>query len=431
MLRPPFVLRDVIHSYIDFPEDLLGTAALGVLQTQAFQRLRRLHQLGLSRLIFPGAEHSRLSHSLGAYQLCRRALAELEHKGLIADLTESQRAAVGLAALLHDLGHGIFSHTAERIWDFDHEAVTDRLIAADPELVALWQDHLPGARIDREIVQIRKGDQLAAERFFLHDLVSSQFDVDRLDYLLRDAYMTGVHYAGFDLDWLLRHLTITTWNGRRRLAIEEKASDAMSQYLLARFHMYKNVYEHKTARIYDAMLQGLMELVRRTDPGELERVGLEWLAQPLAEDLGRFLALDDYSMWEAIKRLATAPVSEPRLRQLAGDLLADRRWDGWVVEEGVPARALWDGERFIAPFSRGKLYVESPETEILIVGPSGPRPLSEDPRVLRLSFTEPAMAICIAPRGSRPGSTLARTSVHGTLIGEGNLVSDHAATPQA
>lgn len=401
MLRPPFVLRDVIHAYIDFPEDLLGRVALDVLQTQAFQRLRRLHQLGLSKLIFPGAEHSRLSHSLGAYQLCRRALAELDRKALVSDLSEIDRASVGLAALLHDLGHGIFSHTAERIWDFDHETITDRLISEDPELSAIWRRHCPEFDLDREIVRVREGADLPPERAFLHDLVSSQFDVDRMDYLMRDAYMTGVHYASFDLDWLLRHLTLTTWHGRTRLAVEEKAFDAMSQYLLARFHMYKNVYEHKTARIYDAMLQGLMVRVRQIDPEALDRVGLRWLAEPLAADLGAFLLRDDYSMWEALKVLAAAPLPDPSLRRLAGDLLGDRRWDGWIVEEDVPPRAVWIDDRFVAPFSRGKLYVESPQNEILVVGPFGPRPLSEDPRVLRLSFSEPAMAICISAPGKR------------------------------
>ncbi|MBU6428329.1 MAG: HD domain-containing protein, partial [Cyanobacteria bacterium REEB65] len=188
MLRPPFVLRDVIHSYIDFPDDLLGRVALDVLQTKAFQRLRRLHQLGLSKLIFPGAEHSRLSHSLGAYQLCRRALAELDRKDRIASLSELDRAAVGLGALLHDLGHGIFSHTAERIWDFDHEAITDQLIYQDEELRAIWQRHGRDDRLEERIVAVRKGANLPPDLHFLHDLVSSQFDVDRMDYLQRDAY---------------------------------------------------------------------------------------------------------------------------------------------------------------------------------------------------------------------------------------------------
>ena len=138
MLRPPFVLRDVIHAYVDFPADPLGSVALDVLQTRPFQRLRRLHQLGLSKLIFPGAEHSRFAHSLGAYQLVRRALDGLGGKGLADDLSPGDRMALGLAAMLHDLGHGIFSHTAERIWAFHHEDVTDRLILEHPDLQAVW-----------------------------------------------------------------------------------------------------------------------------------------------------------------------------------------------------------------------------------------------------------------------------------------------------
>ncbi|MEB3299857.1 MAG: HD domain-containing protein [Candidatus Sericytochromatia bacterium] len=392
MLRPPFVLRDVIHATIDFPEDALGAVALDVLQTRPFQRLRRLHQLGLSKLIFPGAEHSRFAHSLGAYQLVRRAMSELDGRRLIDDMAAEDRMALGLAAMLHDLGHGIFSHTAERIWGFHHETVTDRLILEHPDLSEVWSRHaVDGPALARRIVAIRHGGDLAPEHAWMHDLVSSQADVDRLDYLLRDAYMTGVRYAGFDLDWLMRHLTRVTWRSRSRIAFEDKAVDALGQVLMSRLHMYKNVYEHRTARIYDAMLHGLMLRLGTLPRQALEAVGLTWLVAPMGEDLEAFVARDDYAMWEALKILAQADIPDPIVRELAADLLSDQRWDGDLEEVPLePAR--WVEERFRAPYARGRLYVEDPEAQILLNSRQGVRPLSEDPRGLRLQYAEsPAM----------------------------------------
>ncbi|MBM3267828.1 MAG: HD domain-containing protein [Candidatus Sericytochromatia bacterium] len=398
MLRPPFVLRDVIHSYIDFPDDPLGTLALDVLQTRPFQRLRRLHQLGLGRLIFPNAEHSRFSHSLGAYQLCRRIIAELDRKHLIDHVDPLDRAAVGLAAMLHDLGHGILSHVSEKLWDFHHEAVTDRLIRQHPDLRAVWERHLPpGDDFADRIVQLRAGHDLDPERFFLHDLVSSQVDVDRMDYLLRDAYMAGVRYGGFDLDWIVRHVTVALWHGKLRLAIEEKADDALSQYLLARFHMYKKVYEHRTVRIYDAMLHGLMVRVRALAPAEVAAAGLAWLCEPLADDLASFVARDDYVMWEALKTIAAGAIADPLARRLADDLLQDRRWDGMVCEGEAVAEAVWEGDVFRAPYKRAGFYDLAAEDEALVVGSNGVRALSEDPRVLHLAYAEPAAYIRIRP----------------------------------
>lgn len=392
MLRPPFVLRDVIHATIDFPDDPLGAVALDVLQTRPFQRLRRLHQLGLSKLIFPGAEHSRFAHSLGAYQLVRRAMAELDSRRLIPDLAPTDRMALGLAAMLHDLGHGIFSHTAERIWGFHHETITDRLILEHPDLQAVWGRHAEdGGALARRIVAIRDGSALAPADAWMHDLVSSQADVDRLDYLLRDAYMTGVRYAGFDLDWLMRHLTRAEWRGRSRIAFEDKAVDALGQVLMSRLHMYKNVYEHRTARIYDAMLHGLMLRLGGLPRPALDAVGLGWLVEPMGEDLEAFVARDDYAMWEALKLLAQADIPDPIVRELAADLLSDQRWDGELHE--VPLEtARWDADVFRAPYARGRLYVADPEAQILLRTRHGVQPLSEDPRGLRLQYAEsPAM----------------------------------------
>ncbi len=398
MLRPPFVLRDVIHSYIDFPDDPLGTIALEVLQTRPFQRLRRLHQLGLGRLIFPNAEHSRFSHSLGAYQLCRRAIAELDRKGLISHIDPLDRAAVGLAAMMHDLGHGILSHVSESIWDFHHETLTDRLIRDHAELAEIWERHVvPGGAFAEQIVQIRNGAALDPERAFLHDLVSSQLDVDRMDYLLRDAYMAGVRYGGFDLDWIIRHVTVALWHGKLRLAIEEKADDALNQYLLARFHMYKKVYEHRTVRIYDAMLHGLMVRLRALHPAELADAGIGWLLEPFADDLDRFVRRDDYMMWEALKTVAAGGVADSLARRLAEDLLSDRRWDGMVCEGEEHEEAVWEGEVFLAPYKRAGFYDLAPEDEALVVGTNGVRPLSEDSRVLHLAYVEPRAHIRIRP----------------------------------
>jgi hypothetical protein len=161
--------------------------------------------------------------------------------------------------------------------------------------------------------------------------------------------------------------------------------------------MYKKVYEHRTVRIYDAMLHGLMVRIRTVPPGELAEAGLSWLCEPLADDLRRFVERDDYLMWETLKTIANRGLGDPLSCQLAGDLLGDRRWDGMVCEGEPHEKAIWEGDVFTAPYKRAGFYDLAPEDEALVVGSNGVRPLSEDPRVLHLDYAEPVAYIRIRP----------------------------------
>jgi uncharacterized protein len=203
------VIRDAVHGLIRIePEDAF---LLDLIDTREFQRLRRVRQLGVSSLTYPGAEHSRFAHSLGVMNFAQRILAALGHRyrkdSAAADLLKAHERTVKAAALLHDIGHGPFSHLMERAFGAhaDHEEKTSELIRSDQSdvnVVLLRHNVQPGAVCD--IID------KTSEHRLLVDIVSSQLDADRMDYILRDALATGVKYGAYDSEWLLNTLCIGT-----------------------------------------------------------------------------------------------------------------------------------------------------------------------------------------------------------------------------
>jgi uncharacterized protein YwgA len=210
--RWPKVIRDPVHNIIPFEDSPCDQLLLGLVNTREVQPLRRIKQLGMSEMVFPGANHSRFSHSVGVMYVARMMLERVDRLRS-RKTTEDQRTAVLAAALLHDVGHGPFSHAFEKVSGEDHEArtleiildpdteVSKRLRAHDkelPERLAIFFDE------DIDAGKRRK----AAIPEFLTQIVSSQLDADRFDYLLRDSYATGAGYGRFDLDWLFLHLQL-------------------------------------------------------------------------------------------------------------------------------------------------------------------------------------------------------------------------------
>src|SRR5690242_14896099 len=196
------IIRDPVHDVIAFRMDRPTDALLfRLLNCVEFQRLRRIRQLGMASLAYPGADHSRYSHSLGVMQTARRIVEQLCRSFYIAE--EDQLLCLA-AALVHDLGHGPFSHVFERVSGVHHEHLTNRVIS-DPrsevyQILADFSPELPG-----EVAQLMGG---GARHTFFCDILSSQLDADRFDYLLRDNLMTGSRYGDYDLEWLLHALTI-------------------------------------------------------------------------------------------------------------------------------------------------------------------------------------------------------------------------------
>jgi HD superfamily phosphohydrolase len=231
------IIRDPVHDVIAFQLDRpIDPLLFRLLNAAEFQRLRRIQQLGMASLAYPGATHSRYSHSLGVMETARKMLARLR---LTQSIDEQAETVLLAAALLHDLGHGPFSHVFERVTGIDHERLTQRIIA-DPDssvhqILAAHDPALPE--------MVLRFVRCEPKRTYLNDVLSSQLDADRFDYLLRDNLMTGSRYGDYDLTWLLHALTVDAAGDR--LAVTWKGVSAAEAYLQSRYHMYRNVYFHK------------------------------------------------------------------------------------------------------------------------------------------------------------------------------------------
>ncbi len=251
---PEKIIRDPVHDVIAFRTDRPIDALLfRLLNAAEFQRLRRIRQLGLASLAYPGADHSRYSHSLGVMETSRRMLGQLRQSYKIDPADE---LVCVVASLLHDLGHGPFSHVFERVSGIHHEELTARVIN-DPESDV----HRLLAEHDKQLPAMVLKFMSKQPRTFLTDIVSSQLDADRFDYLLRDNLMTGSQYGGFDLPWLIHALEIDEKSNR--LAISYKGVSAAEAYLQSRFHMYRNVYFHKVVRSAEGMVRLALQRAKR------------------------------------------------------------------------------------------------------------------------------------------------------------------------
>ncbi|HKW40208.1 MAG TPA: HD domain-containing protein [Gemmatimonadales bacterium] len=239
------VVRDPLWNNIR-----LDPEALAVVDTPAVQRLRYVRQLGHAFLVYPGATHSRFEHALGAYHLARRALSQLEETG-DARLDPGDRVRLKLAALLHDVGHYPFSHALEEAGLPHHEVLAARHLAGGELAQRLRECGVAPERL-LPLIQGRAAEPLAG-------LVSGALDVDKLDYLSRDAWMCGVPYGVIDVDRLLTSLTVAQGaDGRATLALHEKGLAALESLLFAKYQMYRNVYWHHAVRSATVMFKRLV-----------------------------------------------------------------------------------------------------------------------------------------------------------------------------
>src|SRR5687767_8114939 len=233
--------------------------ALKLIDTAAFQRLRYVRQLGVAFLVYPGASHSRFEHALGTYHLARRALLLLDERGDLRDVADSERREVAVAALLHDIGHYPFSHALEEIGALNHEEVARPLICGGPVgdiLRAELGEGAPGRIV--ELIRGKSGDPLQG-------LISGSLDLDKIEYLRRDALMCGVPYGDIDADRLLNSLVLLSPVGRgpsagvvSGIGIQEKGLSAVESLLFAKYQMYRNVYWHHAVRSATAMYKRLV-----------------------------------------------------------------------------------------------------------------------------------------------------------------------------
>ena len=237
------VLKDPVHSYIHIHYEVIWNC----LDSKEFQRLRRIRQLGGDFQVYPTAEHSRFSHSLGVYEIVRRMVTEV--KTLCAELTEYEKVCVMLAGLLHDVGHGPFSHAFEHVTNHSHEEYTAKIILGDTELNSILR--AVSKKMPEDIVSII---QHTHENDILNQIVSGQLDADRMDYLLRDSYFTATSYGQFDLERILRTIRVRkTSEGRKVIVVKHTGIHSVEDYIMARYQMYWQVYYHPVARSYEAV----------------------------------------------------------------------------------------------------------------------------------------------------------------------------------
>jgi HD superfamily phosphohydrolase len=332
------VFRDPVHGLVEFRGDDRPLA--DVLETRAFQRLRRIKQMGFAWQVYPGAEHSRLGHALGAYHIASRVVAKLELSPRIA-------RHVKLAALLHDIGHGPFSHAWEHVFpEHTHEAWGMRIVTESRDLGDVLR------ALEPELPELLcRFWQKTYKPAFACKLVSSQLDVDRLDYLLRDGHYSGAGYATYDLDWLLYALRVEPIDDAPGpvgdgpvdpldlvapvdLVVDyRRGMHAVEQYLFARSYMYAQVYHHKTVRaaewLFVKLMQRFRELAQAGDhPPELSVAAR--LARGQAIAVEDYLWLDDVSVTHALDAWAGrgepghGPAADPILRDLSRRLVERR-----------------------------------------------------------------------------------------------------------
>ncbi len=248
-LPTEIVFKDPIHDHIHIRHQLI----LDLIDTKEFQRLRRIKQLGTSQYTFHGAEHSRFSHSLGVYELARK-ICDHFLRNYPEEWDDSERLVTLCAALLHDIGHGPFSHTFEKIFETDHEALTTQIILdEETEVNKVLRRISP--TFPNEVASIITQDYPNPQ---VVQLISSQIDADRMDYLQRDAYFTGVTYGHFDLSRILR--VIRPY--KDGIAFQYQGMHAVEDYVVRRYQMYMQVYFHPVSRGMEVTLDRLLTRAR-------------------------------------------------------------------------------------------------------------------------------------------------------------------------
>lgn len=236
------VFKDPVHRYIHVKDRLIWE----LIGTAEFQRLRRIRQLGTTYLTFHGAEHSRFGHSLGVYEITRRIIDVFDNH---SDWDPAERLLCLCAALLHDVGHGPFSHSFEKVFNTDHEHFTREIILGKTEINAILKNHEDG--FPEKVAEVIGKTY---ESKLVVSLISSQIDADRMDYLLRDAYYTGVSYGNFDLERIWRVMRPKD----DQVVIKHSGMHAVEDYIMSRYQMYWQVYFHPVTRSAEVILSKIL-----------------------------------------------------------------------------------------------------------------------------------------------------------------------------
>jgi HD superfamily phosphohydrolase len=395
---PDKLIRDPLWNTIR-----LDRTAVRIIDTAEFQRLRYIRQLGLAHLVYPGATHTRFDHALGVYHLTVTALRHLRDRNGVPGEVWAGEALVPYAALLHDIGHYAFSHALEELESdvpADHEKVSERFFASPAlreALAALGHD------ASTRILELIRGKS----RLPLGGLVSGSLDLDKMEYLRRDARFCGVPYGEVDVDRLLQGLVLLPdpVTGSFEVGVQEKAVAALESLLFAKYQMFRNVYWHHAVRAATALYKRIVG--DAVEAGILQR---EELIGPTDEELLHEIARRSSEQdSEVAERLATRWLPALRHRRLpkraielnAADL-GDRRVEDWVAEDSPRRRRVEDELAAEVGLEPGEVVVDFPakramfQLDVLVerrggtverLGPQGLPGLVDLPRVARALYT--------------------------------------------
>ncbi|MEO6188608.1 MAG: HD domain-containing protein [Ginsengibacter sp.] len=280
------IINDPVYGFITIDDDLVYK----VISHPCYQRLRRIHQMAMAQLVYPGAVHTRLHHSLGAYHLMCNALNELKSKGVV--ISEAEQRASKIAVLLHDIGHGPYSHALEHVLvsEASHEEISLLIMKK-------MNEEMDGA--------IQMAIDIFTDKYpkkFLHQLVSGQLDVDRMDYLIRDSFFTGVSEGVIGYDRIIKMLTVH--NGE--LMIEEKGIYSIEKFLVSRRFMYWQVYLHKTVLGAEKMMINILKRAREIHAVSTSKIlniflDKSFLTSGIEAHLEDYCLLDDFDVTSSIK----------------------------------------------------------------------------------------------------------------------------------
>jgi HD superfamily phosphohydrolase len=275
------IVNDPVHGFINIQHPLV----FDLIEHPYFQRLRNIKQLGLTYLVYPGANHNRFQHALGALHLMTEAISVLRSKG--HTISDEEAEAASVAILLHDIGHGPFSHSLEYsiAKDISHEMISHCYIN--------WLDHEMGGKL-KMAIEVFDGSY---SKKFLHQLVSSQLDMDRLDYLRRDSFFSGVTEGTVGVERIIKMLNVVD----DHLVVEAKGIYSVEKFLIARRLMYWQVYLHKTVVVAEQILIKMLQRAR-----ELERKGIKLFATPSL----KFFLMSDVSAKDFERSILTGAPSE-------------------------------------------------------------------------------------------------------------------------
>jgi len=326
------IINDPVHGFITINDPLI----FELINHPFYQRLRRIQQMALAQLVYPGAVHTRLHHSLGAYHLMCIAISELTDKGI--EITKEEAQAAKLAILLHDIGHGPFSHALENVLlkGVSHE-----------DLSLLIMHHLNSSSNEVLKGHLSLAIQIFTNQYpkkFLYQLISGQLDVDRLDYLSRDSFFTGVTEGLVGYERILKMLTVHN----NELVVEEKGINSVEKFLMSRRLMYWQVYQHKTVLAAEKMLVKIIERAQLLFDQKNEQVktggvldyflsATHWDLNKI--DLNNFSQLDDTDIMYAIKQWQHH--SDPILSLLCNRLL-NRQGFKCIMQSDPITSEQWD-----------------------------------------------------------------------------------------